>query len=125
MFFGLIYIVVKGLWLEPLQEQREAAWRAFGDAKTVQMMANMHYYPKDLRNLDRPFSAGMPALGLLHSRAKRAGISLKTEYRPNSIGHALSLSNRVLTGNTEPVMLDLFEISDELRKREEKLADKM
>lgn len=122
MFFGLAYIVVNGLILEPMQAKKEAAWHAFGDAQAVQTLANMKYYPKDIRNLEKPFTAGMPALGMLNTRAQAAGISLEMGYPKNSIGHALSLSNKVLTGNTDPVILSLGDMREELNEKENRLG---
>ena len=124
-FFGLIvYVVVKGLILEPAQERSHAQWKAFEAARTVQVVARMHYYPKDVTepNLEKPFRGGMPALSDLIYQKKRAGHHINTGYPENSIGNALSLSNAILTGSLEPVMLPLNDMREELNERERELS---
>lgn len=119
---GFLYIVIIGTILGPMQDRREAAWRAFRDAKTVQTFANMYYY-KDLDSrLEHGFSKGIHALQLLNTRVRDSGESLETGYPKTSIGHALSLSNRVLTGDADPTLLRLNDMGDELREREDKLV---
>lgn len=122
VLFGFAYIVVVKMVWEPMQHKNEYHWRAFSEAKSVQVLVKMYHTDEELQQLDQPVKGGGHLIGKLNSFVEESGESIETGYHPLSRGHALALSNRVLTGDSSPVLVDLSGRRKELERKEKELA---
>jgi len=122
ILFGFAYIlVVKVIW-EPMQDEKESKWRAFSQARSVQTLVRMYHDEEDLKHLKEPLLGGTHAVSAMNTYVAKSGESINTGYHPMSRGHALALSNRVLTGDDTPTLLDLLVLREELDKKGRELA---
>lgn len=112
----LLFVVVTVLsaaWLVPRVTKILKIDSAFADATALEVKLHQYYQfespvPKSDKPLPLPPAYRSPQ-GPLHDEADALGIVPHTWYPSNSAGYALALANKVLTGSSKAVLVDLSE----------------
>ena len=120
---AILVIIVSAAFMSSTLDRQSGLLDLQSHAEAVQLKVRQNYAltgitSADQMDLSRDFPASYPnGLHLLAEASEETGVTLDTGYTPGSLGHALSLSNFVLTGEARPKLLDLEKQETRIEKR--------